>query len=266
MAKRIDAKSKESLSTGLRTTEPKPVTRGEGKRKIYESTLICHSLATACLFVAYVSPYWIMSWPRVHNTFKKMGLWEVCFSGMILPFDPLQKSYHGCWWILAPEYTAIRNWIMPGWFAFTQVTATICVVAQVINIIILFILWLRTGGRQKDGKYTNKDPLVLQQTCCFITSFTAFLLAATAVVFVSCFFTDREWLPNPYLNYPSWSFGLFIMSAFFSVFAAIGHVTYIMIIRHQLRRPPRAVTAPTGYFLAPRHDTSFATAGSRENL
>ncbi len=42
------------------------------------------------------------------------GLWEVCFAGMVLPTDPDQVSYHGCWWILSPMYQDIRGWIMPG--------------------------------------------------------------------------------------------------------------------------------------------------------
>ena len=32
---------------------------------------------------------------------------------MVLQTDPEQKSYHGCWWILAPEFIRIRDWLMP---------------------------------------------------------------------------------------------------------------------------------------------------------
>lgn len=88
--------------------------RREGKRIIYETAFICHAVATVLLFIVFCTPYWIVSWPRVHSSFKRMGLWEACFAGMVLPMDPSQKSYHGCWWILAPEYTPIRSWLMPG--------------------------------------------------------------------------------------------------------------------------------------------------------
>lgn len=46
--------------------------------------------------------------------FKRMGLWEVCFAGMVLETDPTQKAYHGCWWILAPEFRQIKGWLMPS--------------------------------------------------------------------------------------------------------------------------------------------------------
>ena len=36
-----------------------------------------------------------------------------CIAGLVLDRDPTQKAYHGCWWILAPEYKEIREWLMP---------------------------------------------------------------------------------------------------------------------------------------------------------
>ena len=85
----------------------------QGKRYVLLTALILDICSFVCLVVAFSTPYWYISWPRVYSGFRNIGLWEVCFAGMLLPRDPTQKSYHGCWWILAPEMYNIRGWIMP---------------------------------------------------------------------------------------------------------------------------------------------------------
>ena len=35
---------------------------------------------------------------------------------------------------------------------------------------------------------------------------------------------ERSWMPDPYLNYLSWSYGLAVVSVFFSIFATIAQV------------------------------------------
>ena len=85
----------------------------QGKRYVLLTALILDILSFVCLVVAFSTPYWYISWPRVYSGFRKIGLWEACFSGLTLPRDPTQKSYHGCWWILAPELWNIRHWVMP---------------------------------------------------------------------------------------------------------------------------------------------------------
>ena len=85
----------------------------EGKRIVFNTAFICCIVSFCCVFISFSSPYWFQSWPRVHSPFKRIGLWEACFAGMILPMDPAQKAYHGCWWTLAKEYIPIREWLMP---------------------------------------------------------------------------------------------------------------------------------------------------------
>ena len=50
-------------------------------------------------------------------------------------------------------------------------------------------------------------------------------------------YTDTLWMPNPDLNYLSWSYGLAVVSGFFSVFASIALVNYTLIIRQEFREP-----------------------------
>ena len=45
---------------------------------------------------------------------QRIGLWEACFAGLVLENDPSTKAYHGCWWVLAPEFYSIRGWLLPG--------------------------------------------------------------------------------------------------------------------------------------------------------
>ena len=54
-------------------------------------------------------------------------------------------------------------------------------------------------------------------------------------------YLDRMWLPNPQFNYLFGSYGLAVISAFFSIFASIIEITYVMIVRQEMREPPRSV-------------------------
>ena len=90
------------------------ITRREGKRFLFEAGFLSNIVAFIFLFIAFCSPYWIISWPRVYSGFKRMGLWEACFAGLLLETDITNKAYHGCWWMLAPEFWNIRGWLMPG--------------------------------------------------------------------------------------------------------------------------------------------------------
>jgi len=88
----------------------------QGKRYVLLTALILDIFSFLCLVFAFCTPYWYISWPRVYSGFRNIGLWEVCFAGMLLERDPRQQSYHGCWWILAPELYWIRGWMMPRTF------------------------------------------------------------------------------------------------------------------------------------------------------
>ena len=48
-------------------------TQREGKRFIYETGLLCNIVSVVCVFISFCSPYWIVSWPRVHSGFKRIG-------------------------------------------------------------------------------------------------------------------------------------------------------------------------------------------------
>lgn len=220
------------------------MSRKEGRRWIFETGVILNFLSCINVGLAFATPYWIISWPRVYSPFRRLGLWEVCFSGLVLPADTSQKAYHGCWWILAPEYYKIRNWIMPSWFIFTQITVTICFVIELILMIIGFLTWLKIQERAdrsmngEAGLQDRSQPICFIQTITALTIISSVLKTMAILVFGIMFKLDRLWLPFPYLNYPSFSYGLFILSTFFSIFAGISHFVHTVIVRNLIRAPP----------------------------
>ena len=93
---------------------------------------------------------------------------------------------------------------------------------------------------KKQYESTSLAILNKNVTRCLLTAVVDLLLTGLAfllAVLESCimllfglaFYLDRGWLPMYYLNFLSWSYGLAIVSAFFSIFAAISQVTHIPI-------------------------------------
>jgi len=245
-------------------------TQREGKRFIFELGLVCNCCALILIFLSFVSPFWIVSWPRVYSPFKKVGLWEVCLAGMILEMDPTQKSYHGCWWILAPEFWQISKWLMPPWFVWTQVAVTFCFVAQMLNVAFMSFVYIRTGQTQRDKRGRRRtDNFVLINISAIITFAYVCVMSSTLVMFGIMFKYDRNWFPNPELNYLSWSYGLAVVSTFFCMGASIGLFTYVGIIRQEMREPP--LTGPMSPVSAVNWGGSYpgqqqVKGGSKENL
>jgi len=232
-----------------------PWTRREGKRFLFEISLLANLISLILIFISFVSPYWIISWPRVHSGFKRIGLWEVCFEGMVLQTDPEQKSYHGCWWILAPEFIRIRDWLMPPYMIWAQVAVTLCFCAQAVCLALMLFSWITTGMTQRDPRKKKRDPLPLVTASCIITVVCAVTMTITVLVFGVMFSYDRNWLPNRRLNYLSWSYGLAICSAFFSIFATLGLVTFVLIIRQEMREPEKVIDL-SGYMPATSASTT----------
>jgi hypothetical protein len=196
------------------------------------------------LIIAFITPYWVISWPRVYSPFRKVGLWEACFAGQILDRDPLQKSYHGCWWILAPELYDIRDWIMPPWFVVVQILITISLVIEFVALIFNIRVWLHTSGHDKSGLGRRRAPFNIVQAMTYITIITTVLKAIAVIMFGLGFKYDWFWLPNPEINYPHFSYGLAILSTFFSFFSAIAHVQFRNIVQEEYHQPAHLTAIP----------------------
>ncbi|VDI34761.1 Hypothetical predicted protein [Mytilus galloprovincialis] len=126
------------------------------------------------VFIAFASPYWYKSWSRVHSPLANVGLWHICLSGWVKPYDPSMRSYVGCWWIHSTFFEDVYDLIMPRG--------------------LVLIVSLVFAEKSRDG----------------------------------------SWMPRPWLNYLSFSFGCNVMSGFASAFAGM-----IMFIKAtDIRRKP----------------------------
>ena len=124
---------------------------------------------------------------------------------MVLDQDPSQKSYHGCWWILAPEFNEIARWVMPctsaehvpikmqvrtsvslplsAWFVYTQVAITLCFCAMAVGTAIVVYIWIQTGNMQLDKRPSyRKENIKLLQTPVIMTVVTGLLAFTSALL------------------------------------------------------------------------------------
>ncbi|ELU01800.1 hypothetical protein CAPTEDRAFT_176233 [Capitella teleta] len=245
------------------TKEKIPWTKRDGKRWLFEGSITLSSISAFFFLIGFSTPNWIVSWPRVYSGFKSIGLHHICLAGMVLPADPDQIAYHGCWWIFSDNLDDIQTWIWPAWFAYTIAAMCFCFIFEAVSLILVLLLWVKTGRFQRKTDQKKKENLCMLQTATALTVAAAFLESLTLLVFALMFYQDRNWLPNQHFNYLSYSYGLTLVSCFMSIFSAIAQVTYVLIIRQEMREPPREVNLQ-GY-MPPMLSTSMH-GGSRNLL
>ena len=75
----------------------------------------CTIFSLAALCIAFASPYWLQTYPNSFNTFRNIGLWEVCMDNYMHHKDDSQEIYSGCWWVFSREkkYTKLIEWLLP---------------------------------------------------------------------------------------------------------------------------------------------------------
>ncbi|KAK3088435.1 hypothetical protein FSP39_019167 [Pinctada imbricata] len=173
--------------------------------------LILSIIAIVFLVGAFASPYWVESFTKSQNKFVKAGLWEFCFDEYTFWKDYNGKIYKGCWYIFSDQYRVIWEWLSPPWFIVCQVMVSVCLLFLGIATLILILLVL------------NCFPQYLHEVILMGGSFAYFfivlLVFITGVIF-GVKKEDRQWMPRPDQCYLSWSYGFFIISGFFTLFAA----------------------------------------------
>ena len=75
----------------------------------------CALFGLACLCISFASPYWMQTYPNSFNTFRNIGLWEVCMDNYMHHKDDSQEIYSGCWWVFNRDkkYWKLREWLLP---------------------------------------------------------------------------------------------------------------------------------------------------------
>jgi hypothetical protein len=220
--------------------------RTEGKRLVLLTALALDIFALIVLVIAFITPYWVISWARVYSPFRRMGLWEACFYGLIIDRDPTQKAYHGCWWILAPELQNIRDWIMPPWFIVVQILMSFSVFIEILVVIFDLMLWISTSRNESSGLGKRRARYDLVQAATYIAIITSSMKTIAVIMFGLGFNYDPFWLPKREINYPHISYGLAILSAFFSIFASMAHMVHRRIVREDDYKYPAGQGGPTG--------------------
>ncbi|XP_064652427.1 uncharacterized protein LOC135503068 [Lineus longissimus] len=201
-------------------------------------TFAVAGLMAICCFIfniiAFCTPNWLVSWPRIHSGFRRIGLWEVCFNGYVQPWDYTMQSYVGCWWILSTHFLEIRFWLLPAWFVFIQVLMTISIIMD-IGILVLSIAMAVLRVKNKTANlrkgFHGRHGIKMMKVCIafgFLTTIFFFVVS----VLLAIYSEDPLWMPQPTINKFSWSYGLGILSGFAGTFCALA---YLFEMRSMMR-------------------------------
>ncbi|KAK7091864.1 uncharacterized protein [Littorina saxatilis] len=169
--------------------------------------------AVGCNVLSFASPYWVESFDEfTGNRFVKAGLWEFCFNDYTFYKDHNGKRYLGCFYIFSDTIRPLWEWLSPPWFIVMQVMVSLSLLIHVINAIFLTLYVFKLFP-----KYFNSAVLL---------GSAAVMLFSLGIIFVVLIVfgvkkEDRQWIPRPDMNFLSWSYGLYCMSGWASLFAAL---------------------------------------------
>ncbi|CAH8619387.1 unnamed protein product [Schistosoma curassoni] len=193
----------------------------------YRTAYISTYSAFAFLIIAFVTPYWLQSWPRLHTPFIRLGLWEFCVNGFVQRLDPNMISYYGCWWILSPYMRKIFTDLVPFWFLIIQVMVTVSLCLQIVAVVTLIA-------------YMCKRIRHVERQSFFISLITFCHSCSTILIFISVVifgvnYQTETWMPYPTLNWPSWSYGFAILSGFSSLLSAVSFGLFNKELRRDIQ-------------------------------
>ncbi|XP_014770930.1 uncharacterized protein LOC106869630 [Octopus bimaculoides] len=202
-------------------------------RTLFTLSSICITCAFFCAFVAFASPYWIKSWTRVHSPMANVGLWHVCLSGYIKPRDPTMHAYVGCWWIHSTIFNDASYNIMPHWFRAVQAFAIFTLLCD-LGSLLLILLYLSPYTTESVYKDRKMKLFILN---CVLNGISAALVFMDSLIFAQMSI-DPNWMPRPWMNYLSFSYGLNVLSGFFSAFACMFLFLMIDVIKTYPEKQP----------------------------
>lgn len=111
------------------------------------------------------------------------------------------------------------------------------------------------------GKWDLFWALYLKRDCFAVVSLailylypflsTAFMTGLSVTMFATNSDVDRQWLPRPDQNYLAWSFGLAVVSGFFSLFSAMCLLVDSFRIKYDNEKKKRAGSAYMAYKMKP---------------
>jgi len=223
----------------------------------------CTIFGLACICISFASPYWIQTYPDSFNTFRNIGLWEVCMSNYMHHKDDSQELYRGCWWVFNSEtkYRKLREWLLPPWLIAVQVLVTGCLtlfIATALTIAFVFLHFCPIMNHEYHQTYA----LFASAAMMFLTTLGIFV-SGTVYGQMS---QDREWMPNPQFNFLSWGYGFLIMAGIASISAGVcfyleAKKAYEELIRREMAFA-KNILEMTGYAPSEKSDRPPSYPGS----
>lgn len=126
------------------------------------------------------------------------------------------KSYVGCWWIHSNEFERVANDIMPPWFRIIQLLCILTVLCDLIAMVFILVYLLDSPRKRLYEKDTGRM-FIIDSIMLLVSGFLVFLIA---LIFAEMS-NDSSWMPRPWMNYLSWSYGVVVLSGFFSAFGGM---------------------------------------------
>ncbi|KAG8238016.1 hypothetical protein J437_LFUL016235 [Ladona fulva] len=196
----------------------------------------------SCVFIAFVTPYWLENDGQHENPkFQRLGLWEVCLND----FDDVRHWYdtkfNGCMWIFEEEYYIIHDILLPGFFVATQFffTLTFTILLLGMLMVALFMCCSR-----------DHDRFVLLLLMIGSTHVTAAISGTIAVVTFGARGDGRDWMPNWEHNNMSWSYAFAVFGVMFLYAAG---VLFLVEARRFKRRKDNEMATQAAYHMEQQH-------------
>lgn len=152
------------------------------------------------ILIAFSTSNWLETDGKLKDPkFKKLGLWEVCFSNFEETHFWYDFTFRDCWWIYEEEYYIILDFIQPGFFVAVQFFFTLCFA---LHLLALLSAALYMECSRENDRYVS---LLLFLGTVLETS----ALSGTIAVYI--FGSDgdsRVWMPNWEHNNIGWSYAV----------------------------------------------------------
>ncbi|XP_069106502.1 uncharacterized protein [Argopecten irradians] len=183
-------------------------------------------ISLAFLVAAYASPYWIESFQRADSVFIKAGIWEFCFNDFTFWKDFNGNRYKGCWYTFKKAMKPIWYWLNPHWLILVQVLSSLAILFYGITIIFIVLAVCHVFSE-------NRMEMII-----FGSSIVEFVIVIMQIISLTLYGIKRGgrgWLPRPDQNFLSWAYGLYFVSAIFTLAGAITLFKAGMKIRKKLK-------------------------------
>lgn len=171
----------------------------------------CVVISLFFMVISFASPYWVESFEEFKGPFVKLGLWEFCFNDYTFYKDYNGKRWLGCFYIFADESRPIWEWVSPPWFISVQVMVSAALLFIFLSTVCLTLYVFKLFPKHLEHAVLIGNGGI--QALCVV------LILISLIVF-GHYKEDRRWMPRPDMNLLSWSYGLCVMSGFFSLCGA----------------------------------------------